>query len=139
MQFRENSRSIHKRVRKGVAVVELAVCLPVLTLIVLATIESSAMIFLHQSLSIAAYEGARIALVPTAEAENVRYQAELILEGREVNHPTVTVTPANFTGYPAGSWIQVQASAPFADNSLAGGWLFNGKTITATVEMMKEH
>ena len=37
------------------------------------------------------------------------------------------------------TWIQVVASAPFADNSLVGGWLFNGHTLTASVEMMKEH
>lgn len=126
------------RRRKAVAVVELAVCLPVLTLIALATIESSAMIFLQQSLSIAAYEGARVALVLDSQEENVTYQAELILEGREVENATVTVTPSNFPAFPEGTWIRVEASAPFADNSLAGGWLFNGHTLTASVEMMKE-
>ncbi len=133
------SRRRSRAPRVGVAVVEMAVCLPVLTLITLATVESSAMIFLQQSLSIAAYEGARVALVPTSADENVRYQAELILEGRAVQNATVTVTPNNYSASPAGTWIQVVTSAPFADNSLAGGWLFNGQTLTATVEMMKEH
>lgn len=139
MRPRNTFRRQQRSPRLGVAVVELAVCLPILTLIVLATIESCAMIFLQQSLSIAAYEGARIALVPTSEQENVTYQAELILAGREVNQHTISVTPNNFEVVPAGTWIQVEASAPFADNSLAGGWLFNGHTITARVEMMKEH
>ncbi len=139
MQSPHSSRHRRDLLRKGVAVVELAVCLPVLMLIVLATIESTAMIFLQQSLSIAAYEGARVALVPSSTDVNVQYQAELILEGRQVNNSTVTVTPSNFNAFPTGTWIQVVASAPFADNSLVGGWLFNGHTLTASVEMMKEH
>lgn len=139
MQSTQPLRASKSALRKGVAVVELAVCLPVLTLIALATIESSAMIFLQQSLSIAAYEGARVALVPTANEANARYQAELILESREINNPTITITPSNFDLAPSGTWIKVQASAPFADNSLAGGWLFNGHTLTAKVEMMKEN
>ncbi len=55
---------IGRRPRDGVAATELAVCMPVIVLVVLATIESCAMIFLQQSLSIAAYEGARVALAP---------------------------------------------------------------------------
>ncbi len=127
-----------RSLRSGVAVVELAVCLPVLTLISLATIESTAMIFLQQSLSVAAYEGARVALVPTSIEENAQYQAEWILAGRQVYGATVTVTPSNFELLPAGTWIQVTTTAPFSQNSLAGGWLFNGHTLTASVEMMKE-
>ncbi|MEQ8210024.1 MAG: pilus assembly protein [Lacipirellulaceae bacterium] len=125
--------------RHGLAVTELAVCLPVLTLIVLATIEACTMIFLQQSLSIATYEGARVALVQGAEASNVEAQCDLILNSREVQGATVTVTPSNFASTPPGEWIAVEASAPFSSNSLVGGWLFNGRTITARTEMMKEH
>ena len=138
MTSRRLRRKVSTHRARGVAVVELAVCLPVLTLITLATVEASAMIFLQQSLSIAAYEGARVALVPESTADNARYQAELILAGREVAGASVTVTPGNFESSPSGTWIQVQAAAPFADNSLAGGWLFNGQMLTASVEMMKE-
>ncbi len=112
--------------------------MPVLVLIMLGTIESCAMIFLQQSLSIAAYEGARIALVPNAKSANVKYQSELILQDRGVVKSAVTVTPASVTNAPEGTWIAVQASAPFNDNSLVGGWIFSGRTLTATVEMMKE-
>ncbi|MEM8947472.1 MAG: TadE family protein [Planctomycetota bacterium] len=134
----QNSRKNRHSSKRGVAVVELAVCLPVLTLITLATIEASAMIFLQQSLSIAAYEGARVSLVPDATEENARYQAELILTGRDVVGASVNVTPSNFESSSSGTWIQIETSAPFAQNSLAGGWLFNGHTLSASVEMMKE-
>jgi len=124
--------------RRGVAVSELAVCMPVLVIVVLGTIESCAMIFLQQSLSIAAYEGARMALVPKAKAANVKYQSELIMKDRGVKGATAKVTPVNFTAAPEGSWIQVETSAPFNSNSLVGGWIFSGRTVTASVQMMKE-
>ena len=112
--------------------------MPVLTLIMLGTIESSAMIFLQQSLSIAAYEGTRIALVPEAKAADVKYQCELILKDRGVQGASAAVNPVNFSATPEGTWITVTTSAPFNGNSLVGGWIFSGRTLTASVQMMKE-
>ena len=54
--------------RSGVAAAEFAVCLPVIVLLVLAMIESCTMVFLKQSVSIAAYEGVRTALLEDAGA-----------------------------------------------------------------------
>lgn len=138
MQPRKKFLRAQQEQRRGVAVAELAVCMPVIVLIVLATIESTTMIFLQQSLSIAAYEGARVSLVTGAQSANVQFQTELILNDRGVKKPTVKVTPANISGAAEGTWIQVVASAPFTDNSLIGGWMFAGRTLTASVEMMKE-
>jgi Flp pilus assembly protein TadG len=135
--------NIHRRrpaaaVRCGVAATELAVCMPLLVLIVLATIEACAMLFLQQSLSVAAYEGARVGLSPGARASDVTSQCEQILDDREISGARVTVTPGDLPTAAEGTWISVQASAPFAENSLAGGWLFARHTLTATVQMMKE-
>ena len=140
MKLRKNHklRNCQADRRRGVAVSELAVCMPVLVLILLGTIESCAMIFLQQSLSIAAYEGARISLVPNAKVANVEYQCELILKGRGVNGATAKVTPFDFSKAPEGSWIKVETSAPFNSNSLVGGWIFSGRTSNASVQMMKE-
>jgi len=124
--------------RNGVAATELAVCMPVIVLVVLATVEACAMIFLQQSLSIAAYEGARVALTPDAKVANVAYQCELILKDRDVQGATVSVQPSDIQGAAEGQWILVEARAPFNKNSMAGGWLFNGRTLTASVQMIKE-
>jgi hypothetical protein len=124
--------------RRGVAATELAVCMPLLVLIVLATIEACAMLFLQQSLAVAAYEGARVGLSPGATAGDVTAQCEQILDDREIAGARVSVMPGNLPAAAEGTWISVQASAPFAENSLAGGWLFARHTLTATVQMMKE-
>jgi len=137
--MRKSPRIRREKQRRGIAVTELAVCMPVLVLIILATVEACTMIFLQQSLSIAAYEGARVGLVPETESSNIQYQSELILLDRKVKNATVLVTPSDIPGSSEGTWIQVQASAPFSDNSMIGGWLFNSRVLTANVEMMKEH
>lgn len=126
------------RHRAGVAVVELAVCLPVLMLIVIATVEATEMIFVQQSLSIAAYEGARVSLTAGASEADVVAQCNLILTARDIEQCCVAVAPPNFDDAPAGSWISVRTSTPFASNSLMGGWLFGSKQLSASVEMMKE-
>ena len=51
--------------KQGAAAVEFAIVLPVFVLILLGSIETCTMIFLQQSLEMAAYEGARVAIVPT--------------------------------------------------------------------------
>lgn len=96
------------------------------------------MLFLQQSLSVAAYEGARVGLSPGAQSSHVTQQCQDILDDRQVEDVTITVTPADLPGAVEGTWITVEASAPFAQNSLAGGWLFTGRSLTASVHMMKE-
>jgi hypothetical protein len=112
--------------------------MPVIVLIVLATMEACAMMFLQQSLSVAAYEGARVAVSPGADSGDVTSQCQQILDDREVRAASVSVTPSNLPGAAEGTWIAVQATAPFARNSLVGGWLFGNRTLRATVQMIKE-
>ncbi len=112
--------------------------MPLLVLIVLATMEACAMIFLQQSLSVAAYEGARVGITPSASSSDVSAQCQQILGDREIRGASVSVTPSNIPGAAAGTWIEVKASAPFGENSLASGWLFGGRKLTATVQMIKE-
>src|SRR5690349_16362046 len=79
--------------RQGVAASELAVCLPVLVLLVLAMIEACTMIFLKQSLTVSAYEGVRIALLPNATTSQAQAAANSVLADRRVKNGAVTVTP----------------------------------------------
>ena len=59
-----------RRNRRGVAAAELAVCLPVIVMLVMATIEACSALFLKQSLTAAAYEGVRTALEESATTKN---------------------------------------------------------------------
>lgn len=127
-----------KRNRRGVAAAEFAVCLPVIVLLVLAMIESCTMIFLKQSVTIAAYEGARIAVSENARAGDVQRASQQVIDDRGVQNATITITPNNFQNLSIGEYIEVSVSAPANDNSVIPGNFFLGKTLSGTARMMKE-
>lgn len=128
----------HNR-RRGAVIVEMAFTLPVFALIVLASIEASSMIFLKQSLEIAAYEGARIAIVPGSDNGNVQAGCQQILSARSVVVDSIAVTPIDFDTHPYGTPIRVEITASCIDNCLISPWFYVNKSISADVTMMKEY
>lgn len=124
--------------RKGAAVAELAVCLPVIILVVFGTIETCSMIFLKQSLRICAYEGARVALVPGSNAGNVLGGCQSFLDGRNIQSATVTVTPSDFDSQPYGTLVTVSVSANCSANSVLPPWFYAGQQLRGEVHMMIE-
>lgn len=126
------------RSRNGAAVVEFAIIVPVFMLLVLGTIETCNMIFLQQSLKIAAYEAARVTLIPSAVAADVNTAANDILTSRRVSNGTINVDPVNFRSAPYGTFIKVSVSAPCANNSVFPLRFYGSKALTGTVEMMME-
>lgn len=119
--------------------IEFAVMLPLLVVLVLATIEATSMVFLRQSLEIACYEGCRVSLVPGTDPSHVTDTVNQILTTRHVTGATVTVDPADFDVYPYGTYIHVSVSAPCDANSLIAPWFYHNRSLTANVEMMKEN
>jgi hypothetical protein len=124
--------------RHGVAAVEFAVCLPVIMLLVFGMIESCSMIFLKQSLTVAAYEGVRTALEEQAVAADVRLTCEQILVDRQVQDGTIAIAPGDFELLPSGEYISITVSAPADSNSIIRGSFFSGRTLSATATMVKE-
>ena len=124
--------------RAGVAAAELAVCLPVIVLIVLATIEACTMVFLKQSLSIAAYEGARTALATSTTSADVVRTVEQVLTERRVNSGTVNLSPGRPDTIPPGQFLTVSVSAPAAGNSVIPIRFYRGRSLTGSATMMKE-
>ena len=124
--------------RTGVAAAELAACLPVIILLVLAMIECCTMIFLKQSVTVAAYEGVRTAVEHNATPAEVRGKCEGILNDRRVQQGTITISPANFETIPPGRYIEVTVSAPAGANSVIPGSFFRGRNLSGSAEMMKE-
>lgn len=124
--------------RRGVTAIELAICLPVLVLVTLATIEACTMIYLKESLKIAAYEAGRVGMVPGAEPENLKAQCDLLLSSRNVHGYTVTTEPPHPGRLAPGDFFRVSVSAPCVPNSVIGGWFYADRTFTESVEMMVE-
>ena len=133
------SQRMKRAVRGGTAVVELAITLPVFVLILFGTIETTTMIFLQQSLEICAYQGARVALIPSSTATQVNATCATVLSDRDVQSASVSITPANYDSQPYGTFIRVRVSAPCNSNSPFSPWFYGGHTLTGEVTLMKEY
>jgi Flp pilus assembly protein TadG len=145
------SRTIQRRSRlrqrrRGAAVVEFAICLPVLLLIAMWTVECCYMIQLRHSLAIAAYEGARTATLKGATNTDASDAAQAVMTARKVCNGTVTVNPADIQQAAIGSYITVTTQAATSDSETFDGTVYNNhifpltnNTITVSVQMMKEY
>ncbi len=126
---------VHRRQRRGAAIIELAVCLPLLVMLTLATIEACAMIYLKQTLTIAAFEGARIGMLPGSAAINVEAQTELVLGDHNVTGYSISMLPSDPATLTDGDYFRVTVDAQCSPNSLIGGWFYVGKTFSESVEL----
>jgi Flp pilus assembly protein TadG len=125
--------------RRGVAAAELAVCLPVIVLLVIATIESCSALFLKQSLTSAAYEGVRAAIKQGATTVSVQTACNQILADRRIQGSKVILTPASISSLKAGQYVDVAVSAPCNSNSPVPTTFFRGRTLQAKASMMIEN
>jgi hypothetical protein len=123
--------------RQGAAVVEFAVCLPVLITLVLGAIECCSMIFLDQSLNVVAYEGIRTAIKSGANAGDGRSRALQVIAERKLQQTQVTFSPANPEDADRGTPITIRVTAPCQANSVMGLSFFSG-SLETTAFMIKE-
>ncbi len=128
----------HAGERRGIAVIELAVCLPILVFIVFATIEACTMIYLRQRVKASAYEGARIAITPEVTTAKIEFYCETLLDSQNVLDYSISVEPSDPTTVASGDFVSVTITAPYASNSLIGGWLYSTKAIAETVSLPVE-
>ena len=118
--------------------VEFAVCLPVFFLIAMGTIETCRMIYLRQSMKIAAYECARLGITPEITVETIEDQCDVILLGRNINNYEMTLDPADPATLQFGELFTVTIEAPVSENALVGTWFYSDTTIAKSVSIMAE-
>lgn len=123
--------------RNGHAITELAVCLPVIVTILLATIEACVMLQLKQNLAITAYEGARIGVLPGSTHALVQAQCQLLLDDRKIQKHSVSISP-DPSNLSVGDLLTVSVSADCTANSVVGALFFEGRSITESVVMKAE-
>lgn len=131
------SKPTRSRSRSGAAVVEFAVCLPLLMLIVLGAIEAAHGIFLKQALSAAAYEGMRAAIEPGSRQADAIQQAQTILDARLVKNPTITFD-TNIDTAPRGRKVAIEISAPISSNSPFIGRVIQDRLVKVRTVMVRE-
>ena len=133
-----SKRTQRNRRRRGAAITELAICLPVLLLISMSMIELATLIFAKQALTVAAYEGAHRAVQPAATAGDAVAAAQVILDQRRITGASITVTPSSLRSVPVGEFFTVSVTAPAAPNTIGIFQQFASVTLDARATAMKE-
>ena len=133
------NRCKQKSKRSGAALVEFALCLPLFLAIGFGTLETCRMIYLRQSLKIAAYEAARLAIVPGVDADAVATQCDLVLSGRNITEYEFQCLPEDPNLAEVGEIITVTVSANAESYALIGGWFYQGEVVTQSVSIMAEY
>lgn len=128
----------HKTERKGAATVEAAVCLPLLILLVFGAVESSNGIYLKQSLTIAAYEAAKIATAPRGTQAEATTRCGEVLAVRDVDSFQISFSPQNLDeNTPRGQNVEVTVTVNADAAALGPLWIFAGQSLQRTVVMRR--
>ncbi|MEX2316680.1 MAG: TadE family protein, partial [Pirellulales bacterium] len=120
------------------AAAELAICLPLIVFLLLASLEACSMIYLDHGLSIASYEGVRVAINYDSTNVAVRARCDQIINNRGIVGATVAIVPANVAMVERGERIKITVSAPCNANAIVPPWFYGGKTLTCSTTMVKE-
>lgn len=126
-----------KAKREGAAVVELAVCLPVIVLIVLGTIEAGSLLFLKQTLVQAAYEGAKVA-IRSGDSDQVGQVVDAVAASRNLTNVNIEFSPSDISSVRSGEVITVTVTAPGDENSLIPFGPFENQTVRTSASMVRE-
>jgi hypothetical protein len=125
--------------RRGAAAVELAVVLPLFLLVVLGMIESSRLGMVAQSLTSAAREGCRVAVIDGKTAADVQDRVCEVLHAAGITTETSVLSPSDPASAELGEPVTLTLSVPFRDVSwLPAPFFFESATITASATMSSE-
>lgn len=105
-----------RRARRGASAVEFAITAPVFFLFLLAAFEFGWLNVIRHTADNAAYEAARVGIVPGATAADARTEAERIMAIVRARNVQVTINPSTIT--PETKQVTVTVDVPMNSNGL---------------------
>lgn len=117
----------------GSAATELAVCLPVIVLVVFGSIQACGLIYLKHSATSAAYEATLELAKPNASNTSVTARAEQVLTALDITGGTVEIFPVdtNVSQVTAGDPISIVVTVPASPNLLVNVFFTNPDIVIA--------
>lgn len=136
-------RGIRRRAkRRGVATVEFAFCVPVFIALTIGTIDLCSMLFLKESIKLAAYEGARVGVGRGRTNQDVRDRIHQFLDERNINYDTATAVQfsnPHFENADTLDNVTTTVFVPLAGNLLIPSAMFATGNLQADVTLRKEY
>lgn len=138
------SPSIHTSgsTRSGTASVELAILTPFLLVLTLGTMDVCSMIFLKESATLAAYEGARRGIEKGGTNEDAEQTIINFLNERQISHTPGQCTSFSNPGFDTAETLEhitVTVTLPIEGNLLIAPHVIQDVELTASVTMRKEY
>lgn len=133
--MRIKSRGIQ---RKGAAIVEVALTLPILVLVCLATIDTCRVIFVRQSAKLAAFECARIGIIPGVTRTQLEQLCATFMSSRSVSQASVSLSVSELAMLSKGDLLTVTVTVPANSNALSSSWFYRGRTFSESVSILVE-
>ena len=125
--------------RRGGAVLETAIVLPILLLMSFGLVEFADFFYLRHILQGAAREGARAAILAGVADPNAAVTQALTAAGLDTANYTITTTPSDLSSASPGDEIQVIVEGTWSVIGLRPMRLINGDTkVRGSAIMMKE-
>lgn len=106
--------------RRGLATLELAICLPLLVAIFLGTLDTCQVIFLQQALDTACYEGQLLAAEVAVTTDEVSTSCQQFLQEQGIDAAQVTTSPAELAAALPGQQITVTIELNCQEQSFYG-------------------
>ena len=125
-----------KKHRRGVLSVEMAICIPIVFLILLGALEFSRMNMLRNSIDNAAYEASRRGVVPGATATDCINSAATVLTAVGARSATISVAPPVIDDNT--TQVSVTISVPLSANSWGPARFLGGTTLRAVSTKSRE-
>lgn len=127
--------------RSGAACVEAAFALPILFTLTFGTMDVCSSIFLKESVTIAAYEGARVGVARGGTNQMVRQRIFQFLDERGIDYEpatAVTISSPSFESADTLEHVTVTVTVRGANNLLVPAPFFADMSFSASVTMRKE-
>lgn len=123
--------------RTGAFTVEFAFCCGIFFMVMMAGIEFTRFMYARHSVDQAAYESARVGIIPGATPEQVETVARRILNATGIRGASVEVTPTTFDAQTAT--VNVKIKCDYSENSWIGPVFLVGAKIESDLTLDHEN
>lgn len=126
----------NKKKRTGAATVEFALVVPILFLLVFGAYELGRANLVMHTTEAAAYEGARIGIVPGTQIAEVERAAQFVLSSAGIRNATIQVTPSNLST--ESDTITVTITVSYAENTIMSPLFMSATPFVRSCELTRE-
>jgi len=129
-------RPAERRLRRGAAMVEFAMVVPIVFTLAFAAIEFARVLMIRHAVDNAVYESARLAMIPGSSSAEARGESERLLRVMGITDFLVEVVPAVLEK--ETPQVTVRITVPLDGNSYIPQQFFAGRAIRRELTLRRE-